>query len=227
MLTRDGRPPGGAAVTGGVDARQRLPVAAVTAAGASRRMGRSKALLPWGPGTALEAILRTASDAGIVHAAVVVADGDAAVADATTRAGGLVLVNGDPARGRFSSIRIAAAWAISTGNDARMVLWPVDCPGVATSTLAALCRASIAHPDANVAPVSAGRTGHPVVLCADTLARIVSIDGDANLRDLLHEAPGGRRLVAVDDAAVLDNLNAPGDVPAGIPVHDADGAEPS
>jgi CTP:molybdopterin cytidylyltransferase MocA len=194
-------------------------VAAITAAGASRRMGRPKALLDWKGGPALSSIVATLRASGVGEPAVVCGPSELAVADEVRRAGAVALINPEPERGRFSSIQVAAGWALQAGapaarGTAALVLWPVDCPGVSAATVTALCAAAAAHPGANVAPRFGDRVGHPVILCPETLRAIVAAPLESSLRELIHLAPGGRRLVEVADPRVCDNLNGPADLAA-------------
>lgn len=195
-------------------ARSTIPVA-ITAAGASSRMGRPKALLPWRGGTMLEAMASTARRAGLRSVAVVGgADGEQ-VLEVARRLGVAALWNADHATGRWSSILVAARWASeraeSRGGCPSLLLWPVDCPGVDPATLSAIGRAAEARPRANIVPIHSGRGGHPVALCADTLAEILASARDANLRDLIDRAPDGCLRIPVADPAILDNLNTPAD----------------
>ncbi|RMG43922.1 MAG: hypothetical protein D6718_10850 [Acidobacteria bacterium] len=193
-----------------------LVLAAITAAGHSARMGVPKPLVAWNGGTFLGTILHTLRAAGILRPAVVVAPGAEAVRIEALRAGGFPLVNPHADRGRFTSVRLAARWALTRAGHATrplaLVLWPVDCPAVATETVAALAGAARRRPGADVVPVYRGRGGHPVVLGRPTLERLASAPDRGHLRELMRS--GGRTPVRLEvlDRAVLDNLNRPGDV---------------
>jgi CTP:molybdopterin cytidylyltransferase MocA len=159
-------------------------------------------------------MVETLRRAGMSRPAVVVgADGER-VSEEARRSGATPLPNPDYRAGRFTSVRIAARWALeqeAPEPGRALLLWPVDCPGVGARTLSALRDAAREHPGANIVPTFAGRGGHPVVLCSETLAEILSAPDDASLRDLILRAPAGRICVAVDDGAVLDNLNTRAD----------------
>ena len=182
-------------------------VAAVTAAGASRRMGEPKALLGWEDGTVLASILAKLAVAGISDSVVVLGAAAETVGEEASRMGAATIVNHDWERGRFGSVRLAAKWAQERGRP--LLLWPVDCPGVRSETVRRLAEESSAHPDSNVVPRFAGRNGHPVVVCTATLAAITDVEDDSNLRELMHHP--ARRVVDVDDPAIAQNLNRPED----------------
>jgi CTP:molybdopterin cytidylyltransferase MocA len=178
-------------------------------------MGSPKALLPWGGRTLLASMVATAARAGLPPLAVVVGSERERVGAEAERCGATALWNARHRDGRFTSVRVAARWALgraAAGSAApALLLWPVDCPGVAAATLAALCEEAARHPGANVAPGFGGRGGHPVVLCAESVAEIAEAPDDADLRELVRRAPEGRRLLAVEDPAVLDDLDTPED----------------
>jgi len=182
-------------------------VAAITAAGASRRMGRAKALLEWGGQSVLAAMLDTLRVAGAFDPLVICAAGASSIAAEAARCGARCCANPDPVRGRFSSLRIAARET----RPGALLLWPVDCPAVSVETLRALVVAAAARPGANISPVYEGRGGHPVLICSESVAEIVSSDEKTMLRDLLDAAPAGRVRIPQSDPAVLDNLNTPED----------------
>lgn len=187
---------------------------AITAAGDSRRMGRSKALLPWGENTFLSAMLTALSKAGLCGSnGVVVGDDEAGLYEEIVRSGAELLVNQNPSEGRFSSIQIAARWALDSEVDTQvwtsLLLWPVDCPGVDYTILARLCRESLFYPNDNIVPTFANKNGHPVVLCESMLRKIAATEGNANLRELMSDGTVGRRFCPVADSAILDNINRP------------------
>jgi molybdenum cofactor cytidylyltransferase len=181
-------------------------VAAITAAGRSRRMGTPKQLLRWGGASLVGKMVDTVRRAGLGRPAVVVGAHREAVLEEVLNAGAHVLENPEFARGRFTSIRVAARWAVGLAGRPALLLWPVDCPGVLAGTIRRLVGESQRHPDADVVPRCGERRGHPVVLCGETLTAIERAR-DGNLRELIGGSRGGRRVVDVEDAGVLDNLN--------------------
>lgn len=201
----DGRPNGAMPVLG-----------AVTAAGRSRRMGAPKPLLVWDGRTLLARILATLREVGIVRPAVIVAPGAAAIRAEALAAGGLPLVNVRAAAGRFTSIRLAARWALAhpraRDGALALLLWPVDCPAVAAATVRRLIEAARSAPGCDVVPVHRGRGGHPVLLGRGTLKRVAASDDDGHLRELIGAGRRPPLRIAVGDGAVLDNLNDPGDL---------------
>ncbi len=186
------------------------PLAVITAAGASRRMGRPKALLAWDGRSLLAVMTDVLRRAGFGRCAVVVGAHRGPVSDEAHRLGVMPVDNPRWRDGRFTSIRTAARWAAGIAQDPWLLLWPADCPGVAAATLERLREATMRFPDASLVPRHGGRCGHPVLVGPSLVRRIAALE-DGNLRELLRLAPGGRREIPVDDPAVLDNLNTPDD----------------
>ncbi|MDQ7007364.1 MAG: nucleotidyltransferase family protein [Acidobacteriota bacterium] len=183
----------------------RLPVAAITAAGASSRMGRPKALLPWNGKPLLEHMIAALRGAGLERIAVVTGAGRRQIEASALRLRVDVAHNANHAAGRFSSVQVAARWA----RGEPLLLWPVDCPAVAVRTLRALVEEARERPDASVVPRHGARCGHPVILPGSVVAAMAGAEAEGNLRQWVRAAPGGRVTVSVWDPAVLDNLNTP------------------
>lgn len=176
------------------------PLAAITAAGASSRLGCPKALLTLGGCSFLERIASALSSAGVEDLVVVLgAEGERLVAE-VERIGAEPLMNPDWERGRFTSIRAAAARA----GRRRLLLWPVDCPAVRPDTVVRLLGAAEGLPDRDLVPVHDGRGGHPVLLSRASVEEIQALPDDANLRDVVARR---REAVAVEDPGVLDDVD--------------------
>ena len=135
------------------------------------------------------------------------------LAAAVARLGGVSLVNERSEAGRFTSVRLAARWALEGGSfpAPALLLWPVDCPGVSSATISRLVAEAGAHSGTNIVPTHDGRAGHPVVLCDAFLTRLLAEGDEANLREMMREGSVPRRFCAVEDPAILDNVNTPED----------------
>lgn len=183
--------------------------AVVPAAGLSLRMGALKPLLALGGSTVLECAVACLREAGAVDVVVVTGREADAVAALARRAGARPVHNPHFEEGMFGSVVTGVA-ALGPEVDAFFVL-PADTPLVRPAT----CRivaAALAAGDADWAvPCFAGRRGHPPVVCARLVPAILGHDGARGLRAVL-EAPGvAVAEVDVPDAAVLMDLDEPGD----------------
>src|SRR3982074_1358421 len=133
----------------------------ILAAGESSRMGRDKALLPWPPQPAgsaagsattsaitLATTLATTTDTFLSGAIrlffshvdvvlVVVGKNEAALSPVVYANGASLVVNPDPARGQFSSLRVALREVLNRRRDAAIITL-VDRPPVRAETRATL-----------------------------------------------------------------------------------------
>src|ERR1022692_4396127 len=110
----------------------------ILAAGESSRMGRDKALLPWPPNGTTGTFLSAAIQLLFSHVdvvLVVVGKNEAALAPIVYANGASLLINEDPERGQFSSLRTGLQGVLNRGWDAAIITL-VDRPPIRTETLA-------------------------------------------------------------------------------------------
>jgi molybdenum cofactor cytidylyltransferase len=190
----------------------------ILAAGESSRMGRDKALLPWplqttgahASGTFLSAAIRLfISYVDVVL--VVVGKNEAALTPIVYANGASLVVNPDPDRGQFSSLRAGLHEVLNRGSDAAMVTL-VDRPPVETRTIEAL---ESAFADAAtkrkwaVLPEYQGKHGHPILLGREMLEAFLKAPETSNAHDVEHEHKNQIEYVPVDDPLVAINVNTP------------------
>lgn len=164
----------------------------ILAAGASRRMGRPKALLEIDGNTLVRAHVEAL--AGVCDVVIVVVNGTVQV---DVPAHVHVVVNADGNAQMIDSLRLALA-----GCDAeRVVVTPVDVPPVSRDTLARLLEAG---PPA--VPIDAnGERGHPVLIGRPAMDAIRAGSVEGGLRTLLLDAT----LVKVEDPDVARDFDDP------------------
>ncbi len=167
------------------------------AAGASSRLGRAKALLPWRGRTFLEHALAAASP--WPTAVVLGANAPARMREAAR--GAIVVENDAPERGMSRSLTLAST-ALGR-RDAPIAVLLVDTPLV-TSELVA--RIASALGDADVAyPVRGGVAGHPVVFAGRVRSAFATLPPGDTVRTLRDAAHLRRVAVAIDgDAPYVD-----------------------
>ncbi len=90
---------------------------------------------------------------------------------------------------------------------------PVDCPRVRPETIQALARAlSDGSPPPLVAmPRYDGRRGHPLGCSRELFAALLTLAPERSARDVVHAHPERTLFVDVEDAAILEDVDTPGD----------------
>ncbi|MGB9202545.1 MAG: nucleotidyltransferase family protein [Terriglobales bacterium] len=196
----------------------------ILAAGESSRMGRDKALLPWPPMAAGSAPGSVTTDTFLSSAIrlffshvdvvlVVAGKNEAALAPVVYANGASLVVNPDPARGQFSSLRVGLQEVLNRGRDAAMVTL-VDRPPVQAETIAALEAAfglalSKTIKKWAVIPEYQGKHGHPILLGREMLEAFLKAPETSNARDVEHAHQSEIEYVPVDDPLVALNVDTP------------------
>jgi molybdenum cofactor cytidylyltransferase len=189
-------------------------VAIVPAAGASRRMGRPKLLLPLGAGIVVGGVVDALRAGGADEVVLVVAPGDGELA-AWARDQALTLaVNPRPQDGMLSSIRAGLA---ALGGSAALaaagrplLVTPADLPALSPATVRAVL-AALADGAPLAVPLHRARRGHPLGIAAPLLPEIDHLDADVGLRQLLDRHAAAVRELPVDDPGAVEDIDTPED----------------
>lgn len=182
--------------------------AVVLAAGASRRMGRPKLLLPLGDRTVLERVLDNllaSSLAGVVvvlgHHAGAIQAGTRRLDDPRVR----VAINPDPTGEMFSSVQVGVAALPASAVAFLQVLG--DQPFIPPALIERLIAEIRTGSPLAVIPEFAGRRGHPIAVSLRLREAILAAPATATLRDLLAPHRAEIRLLPVETPAILDDLD--------------------
>jgi molybdenum cofactor cytidylyltransferase len=147
----------------------------ILAAGASRRMGEPKLLLPWGKTSVLGHLLQQWKSLHASQIAVVCAAGAQSMIDELDRLGFPAdnrIFNPSPEHGMFSSIQCAAQWH---GWNPDLTHWLItlgDQPHLHTATLCKLLEFGARNSDNICQPMRHDRRKHPVLLPARWFAKL-------------------------------------------------------
>ncbi len=181
-------------------------------------MGRDKALLPWPPLAASEGLGETFLSATIrillyhvEEVLVVVGKNEAALTPVIYGSGASLVVNPDPNRGQFSSLRVALHEVLNLGRDAAMITL-VDRPPVQMKTIEILETAfadATARRKWGVVPEYQGKHGHPMLVGRELIEAFLRAPETASARDVEHEHQGEIEYVPVDDPLIALNINTP------------------
>jgi CTP:molybdopterin cytidylyltransferase MocA len=187
--------------------------AVILAGGRSARMGVPKALLDFRGAPYVVRILE-ALEALDVKSRVLVLGPDAAARVRPAVAGHdcLIVENPDVDGGPIASLRAALA-ALRGIGPAALLTWPVDLPHVRIATVERLIEAWRRSTPAIVVPTFAERRGHPVIWDARVFGDLETSAAATRegARAITHAHESEVLAVAVDDPAVIDQVNTPED----------------
>ncbi len=176
-------------------------------------MGALKPLLPLGRATAIERVMHSVQEAGVARVIAVTGHEADRVAPVLAKMGVTQAHNPGYASGMFSSVRTGVA-ALPPDIDAFFVL-PVDCPLVTAHTLRLLLeRFQNNGKDGDKAvlyPTCLGRRGHPPLLAAEYVERVLTAAPDTNLQTLLARRAEDEVEIDVRDITVLLDMDTPAD----------------
>jgi molybdenum cofactor cytidylyltransferase len=139
----------------------------ILAAGASRRMGEPKLLLPWGRTSVLGHLLAQWPRLHVQQTAVVLAAGAEPIVEELNRLNfpeSNRIFNPSPDEGMFSSIQAAANWPGWHSSLTHWVITLGDQPHLKEATLQELLRFGVRNPDKIWQPMRGERRKHPVLL---------------------------------------------------------------
>ncbi len=191
--------------------RKRMPGAIVLAAGRSRRMGgRNKLLLEIGGKPMVCHVVDALLDSGIASITVVTGHQAQTVRSVLRGSPVSFVENSDHAAGLSTSLK-AGLDAIPASCGAVLVCLG-DMPAVDGETLRALTRAwQRAEGPAIVVPTRDGRLGNPVLWDRSFFSAMREVTGDTGARHLIGEYQDCVVEVAMDNRAVLLDIDTPED----------------
>jgi molybdenum cofactor cytidylyltransferase len=176
------------------------------AAGQSQRMGQPKQLLPWQGVPLVRHAAMIALRARLDELVVVVG---AYAAEVRTALDGLplrIVANPAYAHGQSISLRLGID-AVADAHAAVVLL--CDQPLLQPATINRLIDAFDAPDVWAVIPTHAGQRGNPVLLGQCLFAALATIEGDMGARQVLRAHADRVRLLELDDAGVITDLDTP------------------
>ena len=169
----------------------------VLAAGASRRLGRPKQLLPLGGEPLIRHTVRNALASRASEVVVVLGNQADAIEQAIGQLGQRVVFNPDFAEGQSTSM-VAGIHALAPDTDAAVMMLG-DQPTVSPELLDVLIDQFERSNSAIVQPRYQGDTpGNPVLLSAKLLPELLGVTGDLGARDVIRAHRAEIAFVALD-----------------------------
>lgn len=186
----------------------------ILAAGASSRMGRDKALLPWPPASTTGTLLSAAILAlrPFAPTILLVAGKNAnRLAPIAATQGAILVLNPAPERGQFSSLQIGLRAVLDRGCEAALVT-PVDSPPLSVASLEKLCahfEQARARGVWGVVPENHGRRGHPLLAGGELMQAFLDAPATSNAREVSRIHADKFEYVPVADPFLAVDMNTP------------------
>lgn len=180
----------------------------ILAAGASSRMGREKALLPWKGGTFLSTAIQALQRVTDLVLVIVGPHNQAELAPVIYANAAFLVLNPHPEDGQFSSLQRGLEEVLNRGRDAA-ILTLVDRPAPQLETIAELKATFAGSSDEAwaVIPEYSGKHGHPIVIGREMIESFLRAPATSTARDVEHAHQQHILYMAVDDPLVSLNVN--------------------
>jgi molybdenum cofactor cytidylyltransferase len=185
----------------------------ILAAGASRRMGKPKLLLPWGQTSVLGHLLQQCGRLRVRQAAVVCAAGAEPLDQELNRLcfpKGNRIFNPAPGHGMFSSIQCAANWPDWKAELTHWLIMLGDQPHLRPETLQTLIDFGAQHPVNICQPIRDGHRKHPVLLPKTTFVELQNC-AERDLKQFLHAHSNESAGFESDDSGLDLDIDTPED----------------
>jgi molybdenum cofactor cytidylyltransferase len=175
-------------------------------------MGRDKALLPWHGSTFLGGAIDLL--APLTDMVIVVGGKNASNLEPLVyAASAFLIVNREPQRGQFSSLRLGLQEVLNRGRDAAIIAL-VDRPPASPATAALLKDRFLERAPEGiwaVVPRHGERNGHPLVVGREMINAFLTAPPTATAREVEHAHLQRIEYVCVDDPLVVCNVDTPED----------------
>ena len=182
--------------------------AVILSAGASSRMGRPKALLPYREGTFLEHLIEVTRHPRIGVTRIVLGAGAEVIRTIAKLDASIVVLNADWEDGQLSSVWAGLSSLAGIDIDG-MVLCPVDHPLVSARLVGELVERFYENKKAIVLPTYNGRRGHPVIFSTAMFGALLAAPAEQGARSVVWAHAADVLEVPTDEEGVVLNLNDP------------------
>ena len=182
--------------------------AVILSAGASSRMGRPKALLPYREGTFLEHLIEVTRHPRIGVTRVVLGAGAEVIRTIAKLDPSFVVLNTEWENGQLSSI-CAGLRSLEGIDTDGIILCPVDHPLVSARLVSDLVERFYEEKKAIVLPTYYSRRGHPVIFSKTLFGELLAAPADMGARSVVWAHAADILEVPTDEEGVILNRNDP------------------
>jgi molybdenum cofactor cytidylyltransferase len=185
-----------------------LLAAVILSAGASSRMGRPKALLPYREGTFLEHLIAVTRHPRIGVTRIVLGAGAEVIRTVAKLDPSIIVLNTEWEQGQLSSICAGLRNLEEVGIDG-IILCPVDHPLVSARLVDELVERFYEDKKAIVLPTYKGRRGHPVIFSSELFGELLAAPADKGARAIVWTHAADVLEIRTDEEGVVLNINDP------------------
>jgi molybdenum cofactor cytidylyltransferase len=185
-----------------------LLAAVILSAGASSRMGRPKALLPYREGTFLEHLIEVTRHPRIGVTRIVLGAGAEVIRSLAKLDSSVVVLNPEWEKGQLSSIGAGVRSLEGIATDG-IVLCPVDHPLVSARLVSDLVDRFYEEKREIVLPTYNGRRGHPAIFSSALYAELLDAPADKGARAIVWAHSADILEVPTDEEGIVLNINDP------------------
>lgn len=179
--------------------------AIILAAGESRRMGRLKPLIKFGPQTFLETVIAHFQALKLEKILVVLGHHADDVIDTLRLSEDLYVVNENYNLGQFTSFQKGVCNLAPEITGTFLAL--VDQPHIGPPILTEILQAFWQHPDKIILPTHNGARGHPPVFPAILFPEIVQASPSGTAASIIHTHASRIFELPIEDERILYNIN--------------------
>lgn len=187
-------------------------VPVILAAGDSKRMGYTKALLPLGEEVFLTRIMRILREVGLARPRLILGRYAELIKEHIGDYPADVLINPDPDRGQLSSIQLGVS-EFPEKFEAAM-LWPVDQPAVSLELTRRLTELFITKDCRITVPFRSGKRGHPVIFHRTLFHEFMNAPMEKGAKGIISRYESETCFLPSDESAAFDDIDTPSDYQA-------------
>jgi molybdenum cofactor cytidylyltransferase len=185
-----------------------LLVAIILSAGASSRMGKPKALVPYRESTFLEHLIDASRHPRVGATRVILGAGEGEIRTRAKLDPSMVVVNPDWEQGQLSSICAGIRSLAGLETDG-MLLCPVDHPLVSASLISGLIDKFYESKKLIVLPTYNARRGHPVIFSSTLYGELLEAPPDKGARAVVWAHAADILEFPTDEEGIVLNINDP------------------